>query len=57
MNELTVEPNSSLLDDILLEIYDYIHIKDLFRWLTVSDQFNECIHRSEQMYFIGPGSK
>jgi hypothetical protein len=46
MIELTVEPKLCLLDDILLEIYDYIPIKDLFRWLTVSKQFNECIHRS-----------
>ena len=32
-----------LNDYILMEIFDFIEIKDLFRWLCVSQQFFECI--------------
>ena len=37
--------NRILNDYILMDIFEYSDIKDLFRWIRISQQFFECIHR------------
>ena len=37
---------SRILNDyILMEVFQYTDIKDLFRWIRISQQFSDCIHR------------
>ena len=44
--EKSLEYKTRILDDyILMDIFKYSDIKDLFRWIRISQQFSECIHR------------
>ena len=44
--EKAIESKTRILNDyILMDIFKYSDIKDLFRWIRISKQFSECIHR------------
>ena len=44
--ETSLEFKSRILNDyILMDVFQYSDIKDLFRWIRISQQFSDCIHR------------
>ena len=44
--ETSLEFKSRILNDyILMDVFQYSDIKDLFRWIRISQQFSECIGR------------
>ena len=44
--ETLLEFKSRILNDyILMDVFQYSDIKDLFRWIRISQQFSDCIHR------------
>ena len=45
-SEKAIESKTRILNDYsLMDIFKYSDIKDLFRWIRISQQFYECIHR------------
>ena len=44
--ETSLESKPRILNDyILMDVFKYADIKDLFRWIRISEQFCDCIHR------------
>ena len=44
--ETSLEFKSRILNDyILMDVFQYSDIKDLFRWIRISQQFSDCIQR------------
>ena len=44
--ETSLEFKNRILNDyILMDVFQYSDIKDLFRWIRISQQFSDCIHR------------